>query len=384
MNPTNIILLEFDSKLNDKDKKLSNGLSVVVQIGDTLWVANDETISLERLTLTKAGSTGEYVYGGEHTQFSLNDYLHLPVPPTAAPEALVEADLEGLAYEDGYLWLVGSHSLKRKKPKLEEGSEKARKYLAKVSGDGNRYLLARIPIEESNGTYVLAKKVKDKGKNRTAAQLHGDDKGNDLMEALAKDKHLEPFLAIPSKDNGFDIEGLAVAGGHLFIGLRGPVLRGWTVILEVAPEENKKDPATLELKPIGSDDRPYRKHFLQLGGLGIRDLCVLGDDLLILAGPTMDLDGPVVVFRWPNGARPKEEAIVSASDLERLLDIPYGQGVDHAEGMVLLTPPNSGKPYSILVVYDAASVNRQFGENTLAADVFRLPGFEEMEGLKKS
>ncbi|MNG03413.1 hypothetical protein D3C84_864920 [compost metagenome] len=35
----------------------------------------------------------------------------------------------------------------------------------------------------------------------------------------------------------------------------------------------------------------YRKHFFALNGLGFRDLCTSGDDLLILAGPTMDLDG---------------------------------------------------------------------------------------------
>lgn len=375
MNPNNIVLLEFDSKLNsiDKDKKLSDGLSVVVQIGDTLWVANDETVSLERLTLSEAGSTGEDVHGRKHTQFSLNDYLRLPVPPTSNPDEIEEADLEGLAYDDGYLWLVGSHSLKRTKPKLKGDTEKDQKRLAEVESDGNRYLLARIPIEESGGTYVLAKKTKLNGEQRTAAQLDGGKHSNELMKALAKDEHLESFFAIPSKDNGFDIEGLAVAEGHVFIGLRGPVLRGWTVILEVLPEEDKNDPTKLKLKPIGSDDRPYRKHFLQLDGLGIRDLCVQGDDLLILAGPTMNLDGPVAVFLWSNGAKQKEEAIVSADDLKRLFDIPYGKGVDHAEGMVLLTPPDGGKPHSILVVYDSVAKNRQFGENTLAVDVFQLP-----------
>lgn len=384
MNPTNFILLEFDSKLNGigKDKKLTDGLSMVVQIGGTLWVANDEAISLERLTLSKAGNTGEYIYANGHARFSLNDFLRLPVPPASDPKDLEEADLEGLAYEDGYLWLVGSHSLKRKKPKAGDDPEKARKRLAKVEGDGNRYLLARIPIEESGGTYVLAKETYIKGEKRIAAQLHGDEKGNELMEALRKDEHLGPFLAIshedkfpaiPGKDNGFDIEGLAVVDGHLFIGLRGPVLRGWAVILEIVLKEVQDDPTTLILEPIGPGERLYRKHFLELGGLGVRELLVHGDDLLILAGPTMDIDGPVTVFRWPNGARPKEEAIVSANDLKHLLDIPYGQGVDHAEGMVLLTPPDGGKPSSILVVYDAASVNRQFGENTLAADVFRLP-----------
>lgn len=386
MNPTHIVLLEFDSKLNGigKGKKLSDGLSVVAQIGDTLWVANDETISLERLTLSEAGGTGEYVYGNGHARFSLNDYLRLPVPPTSDPEDIEEADLEGLAYEDGYLWLVGSHSLKRKKPKAGDDPEKARKRLAKVEGDGNRYLLARIPIEESGGTYVLTKETNMEGKKRTAAQLHSDEQGNQLMEVLRKDEHLGPFLAIsqedkflaiPGKDNGFDIEGLAVADGHLFIGLRGPVLRGWAVILEVVLKEAQNDSTTLKLEPIGPGERLYRKHFLELGGLGVRELLVHGDDLLILAGPTMDIDGPVTVFRWPNGARPKGEALVSADDLKdhRLLDIPYGQGVDHAEGMVLLAPPDGGKPRSILVVYDAASVSRQFGKSTLAADVFRLP-----------
>ena len=42
-----------------------------------------------------------------------------------------------------------------------------------------------------------------------------------------------------------------------------------------------------------------RKHFLQLGGLGVRDLHFAGDDLFILAGPTMVLDGDIRLFRWP-------------------------------------------------------------------------------------
>ncbi len=374
MNPTNTVLLEFDPKLNiiGKDKNLSQGLSVVVQIGDTLWVANDETISLERFTLTDTSGTGGYDYGKEHTQFSLDDYIRLPVPPTSDPKELEEIDLEGLAFEDGYLWLVASHSLKRKKPKLEDNIEKDRKRLATVESDGNRYLLARIPIDESDGTYSLAKKTKVNGEKHSAAQLEGDKHGKELMDALAKDKHLQPFFAIPGKDNGFDIEGLAVTNGHLFIGLRGPVLRGWAIILEVVPEEDKDDSTTLKLKTIGPDHRSYRKHFLQLEGLGVRDLCVQDDDLLILAGPTMDLDGPVVVFRWPNGAKPQGESIIPRDKLERLFDIPYGQGVDHAEGIVLLTPPAGGKSHSILVVYDSAATSRQIGENTMVADVFML------------
>lgn len=42
----------------------------------------------------------------------------------------------------------------------------------------------------------------------------------------AADPHFAPYLAIPGKGNGFDIEGLAVDGQRLFLGLRGPVLLG--------------------------------------------------------------------------------------------------------------------------------------------------------------
>jgi Protein of unknown function (DUF3616) len=65
--------------------------------------------------------------------------------------------------------------------------------------------------------------------------------------------------------------------------------------------------------------------------------------------------------------------VVPASALERVLDVPYGQGVDHAEGMTLFAP-DGGKARSLLVVvYDAASERRQLGASTVAADVFSLP-----------
>jgi hypothetical protein len=211
-----------------------------------------------------------------------------------------------------------------------------------------------------------------KVQKRFAAQLRGNAKGNDLTAALIDDPHLGMFLTIPGKDNGFDIEGLAVAGTRLFLGLRGPVLRGWAVILELELVEDKDQPSMLRLLPIGPKKRPYRKHFLQLGGLGIRDICLQGDDLLILGGPTMALDGPVTVFRWPGGAAPKDESVVAAKELQRVLDLPYGEGEDHAEGIALFAP-EVGAACSLLVVYDAASERRQVGESSLLADVFALP-----------
>lgn len=354
-----------------RDKELRDGLSVALLIGNTLWVANDETASLERLSRVEDGDGGACRYA-QHKRFPLGDFLQLPVPSPDDPADMEEADVEGLACGDGYPWLVGSHSLKRKNPKLDKGADKARKQLAKVSSDGNRYLLARIPMVESEGTWILARENSRDGRIRTATRLRGDDQANELIEALKKDEHLGAFIAIPGKDNGFDIEGLAVVGQRLFLGLRGPVLRGWAVILEVELEEDDEQPFMLRLKAIGPNDRLYRKHFLQLGGLGIRDLCVQGADLLLLAGPTMDLDGPVTVCRWSGGTRPEGEMLIAAAELPRVLEVPFGQGEDHAEGITLFSP-DGGPPNSLLVVYDAASKSRQSGQSTVTADILVLP-----------
>lgn len=373
MSTTHGVLLEFHPLHNTlkKGKALCEGLSAVVQVGLTLWVTNDETLSLERLTLVDPAHPGTASAARHHQPFALQDYVPLPVPPHPEAPDVHEADVEGLAYADGYLWLVGSHSLKRRQPRRHDGPEQALQRLAQVRCDGNRYLLARIPLVARNGTYHLAAAVTQQGQTRTAARVSGDDTGNALTEAVREDAHLGAFLALPGKDNGFDIEGLAVVGPRLFLGLRGPVLRGWAVLLEVALQEAHPPSATLQLQPMGPHGRPYRKHILDLGGLGIRDLCVHGADLLILAGPTMELDGPVTVFRWPGGAQPPGEQVVSAHALERVLEVPYGQGEDHAEGMTLFTP-DGGTARALLVVYDAASPRRQVGDRAIIADVFPL------------
>ena len=358
------VFLRFDPDLDrlDKNKKLRDGLSAVVLVENTLWVACDETTRLERLTREDRD-----VYA-RHVAFPLSDYLTLP----AGEEG--EADIEGLDVAGGYLWLVGSHSLKRSNPTLGKPVAENRKHLSSVESDGNRFLLARIPLRLQGPVQVLGKDVEEHDGRRIAGQLRGDAKGNELTAALAKDKHFENFLAIPGKDNGVDIEGLAVAKGRVFVGLRGPVLRGWTTLLELAVREEDKATPTLKLK-FGSNGRPHRKHFLDLGGLGVRDLCIDGDDLLILAGPTMDLDGPVTVFRWRGGGKPKEERLVFSKALDRVIDVPFGTGNDHAEGMTLLPPDNQGRR-SVLILYDAPSEERKKsrkGEAALRVDVFRLP-----------
>ncbi|UJS24883.1 DUF3616 domain-containing protein [Thiothrix winogradskyi] len=335
-----------------------DALSAIVQIGDTLWVANDESIHLERLSYQGSDADGNPLYAA-HTRFALHDYLSLPVAADAEDN---EVDVEGLAYQDGYLWVVGSHSLKRKKPQSDKSTEKGIERLVRIVPDPNRYLIARIPLNVVDGIPTL---------QTPGVQLPLHANGNALMEALRDDPHIKHFLKIPGKDNGFDVEGLAVIGKRLFLGLRGPVLRGWAVLLEIECVEDDNDPTVLTLARIGEEDRPYRKHFLQLDGLGIRDLCVQGEDLLILAGPTMSLDGPVRVYRWQGGAKPDAESLIPRAVLEVVAEIPHGHGNDHAEGLCLFTQGNDET--ALLVVYDNAAAGRKRGESGVLGDVFVLP-----------
>jgi hypothetical protein len=374
MHPTNIVLLEFHPERDNlsHDKELRDGLSVALRMGNTIWLANDESVSLERVTLCEEDSRGKSSFTRDHTQFRLHDYLDLPLPPHGeTPDDINEADIEGLACDNKYLWLTGSHSLRRKQPKPDDGAKKAHKRLCSVGADGNRYLLARIPIVEEAGGYTLVKETGQEGKRRSAAMLRGDQHGNELSALLKDDEHFGPFLHIPGKDNGFDIEGIAVAGKHLLLGLRGPVLRGWAAIVEVALVDDEQ-PGKLKLAPVDAEGALLRKRFLDLGGLGIRDLCAQGKDLLILAGPTMDLDGPVHVYRWAGGAQPGADAVMHAHQLERVLSLPYGVGVDHPEGMTLFQS-GDGKEEALMVVYDSAAPSRQIGDSTIVADVFPLP-----------
>lgn len=319
--------------------------------GRTLFAGCDESVRIERLTLLD-----ENTYG-RHQSFALRDCL----PFMPAPEN-EEVDVEGMDADGGYLWVVGSHSLRRRRPRPgEESAEQSRARLADVTSDGNRYLLARIPLDrEPDGTPRPARQAESGARLLTAARLRGHYEGNELTTALKKDEHLGPFLSIPGKDNGFDIEGLAVTGNRIFLGLRGPVLRGWALLLEVEVEPIRTDPTLLTLRPIGPNQEPYIKHFLDLGGLGIRDLCRRGDDLLILAGPTMDLDGPVRVFRWKSGATAHDGSLLvyAPSDLSIVVpDVPFGEGEDHAEGIALL-PADDKKTLSLLLLYDSPATTR--------------------------
>lgn len=347
---------------DSKDDETHVNLSALRVDGRCLWVAGDETATIERLV---AGDRArEY---GEQSTYRLADLVDLP------GKADEEADIEGIARSGPFLWAVGSHSLKRKRIKDKHDDDKAFERLTVVQSDTNRQILVRLPVaDDEDGLPSPVRQTGVGGQRLTAAVLGapGDDS---LRALLADDEHLGPFVPIPSKDNGLDVEGIAVSGERVYLGLRGPVLRGWAVLLELAPYVEPDEPGRLRLRAF-DDGLPYAKHLLDLGGLGVRDLCPHGDDLLVLAGPTMDLDGPVRVYRWHGGCVVDAPTVVRGDALTCELELPYGHGVDHAEGIDVLDPEGPGKPHRLLVVYDSPAAHRIGDDGSIVADVVPMPG----------
>ena len=350
------VTLRFDTNVVPPDqlKDVLENLSAVVQHGDHLWLGGDEGTCIDRMTRQPSGEFGA------HARFDLKPLLNLPGP------ADQEIDVEGLDVNGGYLWLIGSHSAKRKKAEDKKTPEENFERLGKIEAEGNRFTLGRVPLDAG------ANPVPAHG-TLTAARLEGNAKGNLLTAALRTDKHIGRFvpeiqekgvLGIPSKDNGFDVEGLAVSGNRVFLGLRGPVLRGCATVIELRVSDGPT--GTLKLEPLGPEGKPYLKHFLQLDGLGVRDLVIQGDDLLILAGPSMDLDGPVFIYRWKGPLSIAAQSFTPRKALDMIVTVPFKVKKDHAEGLTRAKE----SPLTLMVCYDSPHDERLVGKDGVKADLF--------------
>jgi hypothetical protein len=346
------VQLAFDAE--SRATATHTNLSAVRSDGPVLWVAGDETATIERLVADDPVAPRRY---DGQTSFRLADFVQLPGDDTEE-----EADVEGLARNGPFLWAVGSHSLRRARIKAKHSGDKALRRLARVTGQANRQILVRIPVRDADGLPTPVRELVLDGVTHRAAVFGAA--GRDLRDLVADDEHLAPFLPIPGKDNGLDVEGIAVSGERVYLGLRGPVLRGWAVVLELRPDVDPDAPDRLVLRPF-EDGRCYRKHVLRLEGRGVRDLCPHGEDLLVLAGPTMDLDGPVHVVRWHGACAAEMPQVVRGDLLTREIDLPYGVGTDHAEGIGLLGDDR------LLVVYDSPSPARLTADGVVA-DVVAL------------
>lgn len=188
-----------------------------------------------------------------------------------------EIDLEGASFEGDRLYLAGSATVKRKKPDKgdREANLKRLQTVIPVSG-------GKPPRWKTHSNFVYEIRVKQAG-GRPALRVEAR---HDIRERLARDALLRRSLAIPSKENGLDLEGYCHHEGRHYLALRGPVLRGHAVVAVL-----DEDFHSMELR------------FLALGGLGIRSLEYLehptwGAGFFLVAGLTMEGTAPFALYRW--------------------------------------------------------------------------------------
>jgi hypothetical protein len=341
-------------------------LTAVRADGEHLWVAGDENAAIDRLVLDSVPNPAR---AGRQRSFRLADLVQLPGPPDG------ETDLQGIARSGGWLWAVGSHALVRRRPKPVHDDAKVVRRLGKLRRDPNRFVIVRLAVQLGVDRRPEPVRVARDGRR---SALIGAPRAETLVDLLRSDAHLAPFLTIPGQDNGFDVGGLAVVGDRLYVGLRGPVLRGWAVVLELRPAQDPTDPGRLALG-IFPEGARYRKHVLDLGGLGVRDLCPDGDDLLVLAGPTMALSGPVRVHRWRNAMVDGGGPVVRDAELTAGTALAHGEGVDLPSAISLLGPDPLDPDSRLLVVYDSPAADRRPWSDTVLADVVRI-GADDVDG----
>lgn len=335
------VLLEFrDWKtLPGVKDPLRKDISALAACGQSLFMACDETASVERLTRTAEG------FYSNHVHYALGELFELPDGPHG------EIDIEGLDISEGELWITGSHALKRDKPKRgKNGAVAALDRMMGIDRDPNRYFIGCVPLEaDDTGEPTLAP-----SRDRKPASIKLKKKNSRLLKWLKDDPHLALFFDIPSKENGFDIEGIAARGDRVWLGLRGPVLRGYAVVIEL----DFKRPRARRLKARRIDGkRRYRKHLIDTDGLGIRDLLFDGNDLLLLTGTPLASDGPSFVLRWRDAAVDTTSGVVDPDRVEPVMELPYRGPIDHPEGICWLRDePGGGR--RLLVLYDSPDPRR--------------------------
>jgi Protein of unknown function (DUF3616) len=219
----------------------------------------------------------------------------------------LDLDGEGVAYADGYYYVIGSHGRPRhaKKtltPKDRAQTEAASQIVRFSVGPGGE----RGPVE------------------RTAR----------LKEIIASDAVLGPFMERPLDDNGLTIEGVAVIGGRLFAGFRGPALdHGRAAVLSV---------------PLGAlfgaERTRHELYRLPLGkGRGVRDLAAYGNGILVLAGPTAKKPDTYAVYWWDGAGE-------NVRLLRDLADVVGKKGKRKPEALLPLDESPSG--LRVLVLFD--------------------------------
>jgi hypothetical protein len=253
---------QLKPSLIDKDKKEAENIS---------GLACSPLPNPVCVLLSDEQSNGRYV---RFATYASNTLIPQRILQLLDPISGKETDTEGAAYDQGFFYLVGSHGVEKKKGEYA----KDRNWLFRFRPDANK----TTQVERTNAIEPLLASLPDiKGfacpRNATA-----------------------PCRSL--QEDGVNIEGLAVADGQAWIGLRSPLLQGESVVIRTSIDglfgQRRPDDAKLYRINLG----PNR---------GIRDMARVSGGFLLLSGksrPEADQEQeqplPATVLYWSGDSQP--------------------------------------------------------------------------------
>jgi Protein of unknown function (DUF3616) len=263
-------------------------LSGIAVSGDYVLVVSDESDRRSVVQVLRKNDAGYGVVGA-----------------VVLPSGDEEVDLEAVAVDDGMVYVTGSHSWTRRIERATIEQPRRRK-------SREQYFRFRLRADG------------------TAGPVEGP---RSLHSAIKANAVLSGFSAIASKENGVDIEGLAVKDGRMYFGFRGPVLRGgWVPVMSLR---------------WGDPDAAVAVSYVQLDGRGIRDMAAVKDGFLVLAGPVGDGDMSYRIYFW-NGVDqlPLADKALQPQRIAEFANL----GIAKPEGLAVIN--ENAASYDVLVISD--------------------------------
>jgi len=219
----------------------------------------------------------------------------------------LELDGEGVAFSNGFFYVIGSHG----RPRKNKGGPDKLEASIKASSQ-----IVRFRTKDGPGAKIEAT--------------------SNLKAIMADVPDLKKFIDKPLDENGVTIEGIAIKDDKtLYAGFRGPVLKG---------DDGKSRAVVLSaaLDGLFGGGAAQRKLFrLPLGeGRGVRDLASFEGGILILAGPVADEPGIYAIYSWDG----------ESDNVKPLAELTQFKPKRKPEGLLPLD--KSGEKLRILILFD--------------------------------
>jgi len=313
--------INSNSDANCESREINTGciraakdLSAIGRVGPYLVIGGDEAVgpdkNLNIIQVLSKQEDGQYVVG--------EDILLPDVDKNDGREL----DIEGIAVDGNFIYVVGSHSARRNKASSNKSYKRNHKTFnqRKVKEEPSRDWLHRIEVNQQ---------VQPVAKMSIS-----------LRDVISNHNALKAFSEIPSKENGVDIEGIAVDDGWVYVGFRGPVFRdNYVPVLKFKFDQHEKSASLI---------------FVKLDGGGIRDMASVQDGFLIVSGPVGDAPGPYQVYHW-NGLDmvPGKDRADTKGYINKLGNIEVSKG--KAEGILALEVERGSDDdcqYKFMIIFD--------------------------------